>query len=229
MSFELKDVVPWGRSFDEYRDMFALDGADLGGRILDCGAGPSSFAATLAARGGSVASCDPIYRFSAHEIRQRIEEARREVIEQARKNAHEFVWERFASVDELGRARMDAMEAFLRDYGAGLAAGRYVDAALPALPFESGAFTLALCSHLLFLYSGQLTLDFHLASIRELCRVAPEVRIFPLMELGSRRSRHLDAVLEALGAKGYAASVERVPYEFQRGGNEMLRVKNPVQ
>lgn len=33
--FKLDQVVPWGRSFEEYRRMFALSDADLGGRILD--------------------------------------------------------------------------------------------------------------------------------------------------------------------------------------------------
>jgi len=66
---------------------------------------------------------------------------------------------------------------------------------------------------------------FHMRSIRELCRVAAEVRIFPLLEMGSVNSRHLDAVLASLRDGGYYCSVETVPYEFQRGGNIMLRVK----
>jgi hypothetical protein len=39
----LTEIVPWGRSFDEYRAMFALSEGDLGGRILGCGDGPASF------------------------------------------------------------------------------------------------------------------------------------------------------------------------------------------
>jgi hypothetical protein len=30
-------VIPWGRSFEEYRRMFALADEDLAGRILGCG------------------------------------------------------------------------------------------------------------------------------------------------------------------------------------------------
>ncbi len=48
------------------------------------------------------------------------------------------------------------MNDFLADYRAGRQEGRYVDAALPALPFDDLAFDLALCSHLLFLYTTQL-------------------------------------------------------------------------
>ena len=58
-------------------------------------------------------------------------------------------------------------------------------ASLPKLPFEDGQFDIAVCSHLLFLYSNQLSLDFHLASIEELLRVAAEVQGFPYSELGA--------------------------------------------
>ena len=99
-----------------------------------------------------------------------------------------------------------------------------MNAGLPALPFDDGAFDLALCSHFLFLYSQQLDEAFHLASMRELCRVAREVRVFPLLALGAQPSPHVGPVTEALEANGFEARVERVPYEFQRGGNQMLRV-----
>jgi len=40
--------------------MFALTPGDLLGKILDCGAGPSSFNAELTAEGHEVTSCDPL-------------------------------------------------------------------------------------------------------------------------------------------------------------------------
>ena len=87
------------------------------------------------------------------------------------------------------------MAKFLDDYPSGKAAGRYIEAALPMLPFSDQAFDLALCSHFLFLYSEQCNLTFHIESIRELARVASEVRIFPLLELGAQPSRHLGATV----------------------------------
>jgi SAM-dependent methyltransferase len=73
------------------------------------------------------------------------------------------------------------MDHLLRDLPAGLEEGRYREDALPTLPFEDGDFDLALCSHLLFLYSDTLSLEFHVASIRERCRVAGEARVFLLL------------------------------------------------
>jgi hypothetical protein len=225
MGFTLENVVPWGRSFAEYVEMFALSDTDLRQRILGCGDGPASFNATLTRRGGRIVSVDPLYRFSVADIRRRIRASCAAVMEQTRKNRDEFIWSRIKSVEELGRLRMTAMEKFLCDYPQGLEQGRYLEGELPHLPFADGEFDLALCSHLLFLYSEQLSADFHTASIRELCRVAGEVRIFPVLELGGRTSRHLQAVAAGLVADGYAVTNVPVSYEFQRGGNQMLQVR----
>lgn len=223
--FTLEQVVPWGRSFDEYCRMFALSSDDLALRILGCGDGPASFNAHATRRGASVISCDPIYQWDATQIRERIAATYSQVLDQTRHNAHEFVWESIGSVEELGAVRMAAMDDFLDDYSRGKAAGRYVTAELPALPFADASFDLALCSHLLFLYSLHLDEQFHHQSIRELCRVASEVRIFPLLALGGQRSPYVDPVREKAQALGYVVSVERVPYEFQRGGHEMMRIQ----
>lgn len=228
MSFNLENVVPWGRSFDEYVAMFALGCDDLGKRILGCGDGPASFNATLTSRGGSAVSIDPIYQFTAEELAVRIDETHDIVMEQARQNIEEFVWTHIRSIEELGQVRMSAMRAFLADYPLGKNAGRYIHAELPHLPFADGAFDLALCSHFLFLYSEHLDKALHMRSLRELCRVASEVRIFPVVELGSIRSRHIDVVATELSEEGYQVSIERVAYEFQKGGNEMLRLKPSI-
>jgi hypothetical protein len=223
MAFSLDRVVPWGRSFDEYVAMFRLSGRDLDMRLLGCGDGPANFNSLLTKRGGRVVSVDPLYGFGAEQIRRRIEATSGEVLEQTRHNAHEFVWDRIASVEELGRMRAEAMEEFLADYERGRQERRYVEGALPGLPFAAAEFDIALCSHLLFLYSEHLSEEFHLRSIRELCRVAREARIFPLLELGARKSRHLEPVMARLKGEGLSVSIEEVDYEFQRGGNRMLR------
>lgn len=228
MAFELEEVVPWGRSFGEYLRMFALTEADLKMRILGCGDGPASFNAFASRHGCKAVSVDPIYAFSATQIAERIEETAPVIAEQTRRNAGEFVWTHFESVDELLEARLDAMNDFLGDLPSGLRAGRYVAAALPSLPFADASFDIALCSHFLFLYSEQHDATFHIDSILELCRVAPDVRIFPVLELGARRSRHLDEVIGALRERGFEVRTVGVRYEMQKGGNEMLSVRRPA-
>jgi len=223
--FTLDTVVPWGRSFDEYQRMFALTETDLALRIVGCGDGPASFNAEGTRRGSRVVSCDPIYRYDVGQLRERIAATYEEVLEQTRKNATEFVWSAIGSVEELGRVRMAAMQDFLDDYPAGRASGRYVDAELPDLPFADLSFDLALCSHFLFLYTTQLGESFHRRAIREMCRVAKEVRIFPLLALGAVASPLVEPIAAEFSREGCDVSIEKVPYEFQRGGNKMMRIR----
>ena len=205
--------------------MFALTDEDLTRRIFGCGDGPASFNAEATRRGSTVISCDPIYKWEAADIRARVTATRDEILEQTRRNAGDFLWNSIRSVDELGRIRMAAMEAFLDDFSAGKAQGRYLDNELPTLPFADRAFDLALCSHFLFLYSDQLGEAFHHQSLRELCRLAGDVRIFPVLALGGRQSPFIDSVMARLRDEGHDVALERVPYEFQRGANQMMRIR----
>lgn len=223
--FTLDKVVPWGRSFDEYCRMFALSEADLRGSILGCADGPASFNAEATQRGTRIVSCDPLYRFDSAEIQGRIAATSADVLDQTRQNQDAFVWTSIRSIDELERLRMEAMQAFLQDFETGKRDGRYVDAELPTLPFQDRSFDLAVCSHFLFLYTEQLGEDFHRAALLELCRVAAEVRVFPLLALGGRPSPHVASLAEHLRQAAYEVSVEIVPYEFQRGGNQMMRIR----
>jgi len=221
----LDKAVPWGRSFDEYARMFALSEADLASRILDCAAGPSSFNAEMHRSGRRVVSCDPTYALSAADIRQRIGETYHTMVAAAESTRERFVWRDIESPQHLGQIRMAAMEQFLADYPSGLHEGRYRIAALPSLPFRDAEFDLALCSHFLFTYSDLFPLEFHIESIREMCRVAREARIFPLLpNFANEHSAHLAPAMDRLASAGYRCEVLCVPYEFQKGGNEMLRV-----
>jgi hypothetical protein len=204
--------------------MFDMSEHDLAANILGCGDGPASFNAEMSALGRSVVSCDPIYAFSKEQIAQRVEATYAPIVEQVRLNAQNYVWTDFRDPDDLGRHRLATMRAFLADFDAGREAGRYLPDALPELGFRDGQFDLALCSHLLFLYSEQLSLEFHSAAIRELCRVAREVRIFPLLALDCRPSPHIEPILERMRQAGFAAELARVPYEFQAGGDRMMRI-----
>ena len=225
MGFTLEKVVPWGRSYDEYVSMFGLTDVELGLRILGCGDGPAAFNSALTKRGGNVVSVDPIYAFDAEQIRIRISETYETVMTQMRKNQSDYVWGAIPTVEQLGSLRMSAMETFLADFDAGKEKSRYIPGELPSLPFENGEFDIALSSHFLFLYSAHLSADFHLQALHEMLRVSREVRVFPLLTLDGASSSHLHFVNEHFANNGFGVEVRRVPYEFQRGGNEMLVIK----
>ena len=209
--------------------MFALSKQDLNKRILGCGDGPASFNAELSKQGGSVVSVDPLYACDVDAISKRIDETFEEVMRQTLENQDEFVWDQIPSVERLGEIRTAAMRDFLSDYPIGRASERYLPESAPFLSLQDDSFDLALCSHFLFLYSSHLDLQFHIDSISELCRVSREVRIFPLLQLGSTISPHVGSVIEKLQADGYEVSRVRVDYEFQRGGNEMLQIRRAEQ
>ena len=214
--------MPWGRSFDEYQTMFMLKSSDLQKDILGCGDGPAAFNHQLSTRGGRVTSIDPIYAFSAAQIKTRIDEIYDEVLSQVSNNKADFVWKNIKSVAELAQIRMQAMNDFLTDYEHGKQQGRYLAGALPTLDFENEQFDLALCSHFLFLYSEHFSLDQHIKSVLELCRVAKEVRIYPLVSLDGKKSPHLDAVINKLKKHNIKTLRQKVDYEFQQGATEML-------
>jgi hypothetical protein len=226
MPFKYEEAVPWGRSFNEYRRMFHLTNEDLHLSILGCADGPANFNAQMFRNGHRVISCDPLYRFSAEQIKQRIDATYEEVIGQTRQNQEKFVWDLITSPDELGRLRLEAMGDFLGDYDQGKRDGRYILAQLPDLPFAARSFDLALCSHFLFFYADHLSAAFHRQAVDELCRVAHEVRIFPLLTYNAEPCPLISPIIDHLQKACRTATIEKVPYEFQRGGNMMMKISS---
>lgn len=103
-----------------------------------------------------------------------------EIVREVSKNFDDYIWESIHDINHLVQVRMEAMARFFDDYEKGKQAGRYINASLPELPFGDNAFDIALCSHYLFLYSDHVSLEQHILSMKELCRVAHEVRVYPL-------------------------------------------------
>lgn len=224
---ELSSVVPWGRSLDEYQSMFGLTVADLGKSILGCCDGPASFNAEWTRKGGSVISVDPIYQFKPDQIRQRIDEVYDQIVDQSNRNQADFVWNHVPDIKTLAEVRMRAMKMFLDDFSNSQSSDQYQAAALPNLPFDDDLFDLALCSHYLFLYSEHVDQAQHIMSMKALCRVAQEVRVYPLLTIENNEvSPHLDAVIECLQEMELTVTRVDVEYEFQKGAKQMLVVKS---
>ena len=225
MVFKLENIVLWGRSLSEYRKMFALSDRDLKLSIVDCGGGPASFNAEMSKLGYRVVSCDPIYQFSTAAIERRIAETSPVIIKGLKANRDRFVWQDIETPEQLAEQRLSTMKLFLADYELGLQEKRYLDRELPNLSFSDLQFDLALCSHLLFTYSEQLSFDFHLEAIEQMCRVAREVRIFPLLEnFTGEVSPHLEPIQNKLQKYNYQTNIVTVDYEFQKNGDRMLVV-----
>ncbi len=224
MAYELKNVVPWGRNLDEYINMFNLTDVDRAKKIISFGDGPACFNSEMTQKNGKVVSIDPVYQFSTQEIKQRIDEIKDTVIEQARNNASNFVWKTIRNIEELEQIRLTAMNKFLLDFENGKNEKRYINHELPnKTEFDDLAFELGLSSHFLILYS-QLGLGLHIASITEMLRISKEIRIFPLLNLDAKESELLPDIIEYFGSN-FIVNIQKVNYEFQKNGNKMLTIK----
>jgi hypothetical protein len=225
MAMQLAQVVPFGRSLDEYQQMFSLTPTDLSQQILGVGDGPASFNAEATAQGYQITSIDPVYAFSGHEIQQRFDAVIDDIMAQIKASPDDWVWSYHPSPEALRHNRQQVMQRFLQDYDPGKRAGRYQVGALPQLPFRDHQFDLALCSHFLFLYSAHFDQTFHQQAIQEMLRVSQEVRIFPVLTLMRARSPYLDSIIETCRTLGYDVHLTQVPYELQKGGNQMLVIR----
>jgi len=223
---QVTGVPPLGRGLREYTDLFSLTVADLPRRILSCADGAASFNAHWTKQGGRVVSVDPLYAEPLEEIRHRLKHGLAEILPQVKANPGNYVWNYYSSPESLEAARITACDDFAADFEQGRRNGRYLPARLPSLPFPDDSFDIALCSHFLFLYSGQPAFDkdFHLHSVAELCRVAPDVRLFPLLSLRNERSAFVDDALLWASSQGLTSDIMATNYEVQPGGNQCLRI-----
>ena len=221
---QLDQVVPFGRSFDEYIRMFALTEADLQKSILSVADGPASFNAEGTAKGYSIQSCDPLYVFGADEIRDRFYAVRDNIISQIENTQDSWVWNYHTSPTQLKAHRTEVTERFCADFQTGKQSGRYTAGSLPKLTYTDNSYDLCLCSHFLFLYAEQFDTAFHIDAISQMLRIAPEVRLFPLLTLAQTYSPHVALVTEYFNQIGYQCIIEKVDYELQPGGNEMMKI-----
>jgi len=221
---QLKNVVPWGRNLQEYWAMGLYRDEDKHKKILGCGDGPASVNKMLSDMEVDITSIDPIYQFTKTQIAQRIDETSSVVSKQLRLNSDDFVWKNIKNVEDLISLRLHAMEEFLEDYDTGKVQGRYQHQELPKLNFKDNEFDLAWSSHFLFLYSEHVDEEFHKKATAEMLRVAKELRIFPLLDLENKRSKHLDSVLKYLEEHDYTYEIIQSNYEFQKGATEVLKI-----
>jgi SAM-dependent methyltransferase len=214
-------IVPYGRSFDEYCLMFSLGDQDAGKRIVGIGDGPSDFNAVATARGWQVTSVDPLYCHTPGQIAERCQSTVDAMVAAVSLVPTHWTWTYHATAADLRSHRLATSERFLSDFAADRVRGRYIAAALPSLPFKSDSFDLALCSHLLFSWSGVLDLAFHRAALAEMLRVAREVRIFPTSKnLAVVRSRYADVLKEECEAVGNAVRIDALAGYSSRSGAE---------
>jgi hypothetical protein len=222
--YTIDEFVFIGRTFAEYLRMFDLMNESLDDQqILDCPAGPCSFVAEARTRGVDAIGADILYNHSSAALTQRATDDIGRAMSALDGVEHLYRWEFYDDIADLTAYREQAATQFLRDYATN--GEQYVHAELPQLPFADRAFDLVLSAHFLFLYDDRFSLTFHLDTIREFVRVCGQLRIFPLHGFDGEQSELVADVVDALRADGYGVRLETVPFEFQRGADQMLVVE----
>lgn len=216
----------YGRTFEEYCRLFDLTVEDLlDRRVLDCPGGPGSFTAVAATLATDAVAVDPVYGPSVEDLSERCTATIDEIVAQLREKTDQFDWSFYGDVDTRERYARGAASRFLADYRH--RPDRYVDTALPSLPFENDSFDLVCSANLLFLYDDRFDGAFHEAGALELARVAgAELRLAGLQSLDAERSRFVEPVIETLQAVGCTVDRREVSYRFQPGPTEVLVVTN---
>lgn len=223
MALQLEDFLITGRTFDEYTAMFDLDIEALRGKkILDCPSGASGFVAEALRHDIDAHGCDIIYGFEpAHVIKQAHVTTEKIYEDTDWMAGHNLTF--YGDIAGHRGCRERAVAAFAADFPS----PRYRREVLPKLSYIDNSFDLLLSSHLLFVYDDRLDLDFHLASVTEMLRVAREMRLFPLVDFtNSRRDETYNfspLVYELM--EHFSTEIIPVWLEFQPGAGAMLRLR----
>ncbi|WP_244226716.1 class I SAM-dependent methyltransferase [Paenibacillus protaetiae] len=227
--YEQAGVAMTCRSYAEYVRMFDLDVSRLReGEVLDIAAGGSSFTAELNKEGTAYA-VDPRY---GPETSGWIREAAEEIdisTGKLQQIAPIYDWSYYGSPEAHRANRMKSLDTFAAHCLSEQGRPHYVQGALPKLPFESGRFSLVLCSHFLFLYAEQFGHKFHIDSVLEMMRVCKpggEVRIYPLVSLSWEPYPGLDELMNAVIQAGGKPELFPSRLPFIPGSPFFLRITN---
>lgn len=226
MSEQMQDKI-WflGRSYQEYLSMFQLDLDFLENKkILDCAAGASSFTSWAWKKGFKSTAIDILYINEPDVLKKIFIDDFSTLLQVHSGMDHKVDWGFFHNAKNMIQDRAHTYHDFIEDYER--FRERYLPGQLPHLPFRDDQFNLALSSHFLFLYDDRLDYHFHLDSIREMLRVAEEVRIYPIVCLrgNGERSSFVERIIEDISHEGYLEIME-VDYRFRKGGNEMMKIE----
>jgi hypothetical protein len=219
-------ILVTSRDYHEYLAMFGLSEEDCRTyRFLDCPGGASDFGAQVRRRGGQAVSVDPVYDLSPDELQEHVLSELDRGIQRAADVPflYDFAWT--GGLDGYLARRREAAETFLADYtrhAAHKASPHYVTAALPDLPFLSGTFDIAVVPNLLFCYANHFDVAWHRQAVRELLRVARQVRIHPLTESTGTPYGQLDELIGLLSEDGIHCSVVDVEYRLHPGPSRTL-------
>ena len=217
--FAIPYVAFLGRTYKEYLEMFSLQESGLSGsKTLDVASGPNSFISEAISKGFDVTGCDPMYATPSEQIRDKGRESLTRYFRDLEADPGEVVFKNYAAWKE---KKHQANDEFADHYAAHKDQGLYIYGRMPQLPFPDQSFDRVLSANLLFAYSpviaggistnNQFDLDFHLAAVTDIARVARhEIRLSPSGAFvhPPRPHDYLNPVMRLLGTLGFETFLE---------------------
>lgn len=220
----MSTLALWGYTIDEYRAWFDLTDDAINSAILEYGCGLSAVNAQQTKQKHKIVSCDPLFVLDKNELQSKAQLIFAQRAQEIKKEQEHFDFSRCGGYDSFVAERQKGMDAFFADYEAGVAEQRYLGLNDYHLPFADFTFDLALSAYYLSTNPEHQTLDDPLNLLRELARVAKEVRIIPLMDKTGTTLEWLGPVLLGLQQENYGVEVREVDMPLHQKGNAMLRV-----
>ncbi|MCP3660398.1 MAG: hypothetical protein GY830_08885 [Bacteroidetes bacterium] len=223
---KLNNIILVGRRFEEYNQMFNLCELDLEKeKILDMGAGISSFGVEANKIGYNIISSDKIYSLDVKKLEKKCKVDLDIICSKLENVKNQYIWKFFANIEKLKNYRNKTYELFIKDFKYN-EYGKYITETLPLTTFKDNTFSVSLVSHLLFMYDNHLDYEFHKQSILELMRItSKEIRIFPLVNLEYKISSFVEKILNDPDIKAKEIIIKKSHYEFVKGGNELMVIK----
>ena len=204
----------WVYSLADYRQIFDLTDQDLQKTLLDFPSGISSVNAELYALGHSLVSADPIYNLSMQAMQAAVKQILQELIGNLAQNEDK---------EAIIQQWRHSSELFLSDYELGKKQGRYRVQSLPPFDKVEQTFELLLCPD--FLFDSLISLEFSSQDImNELCKLAAEVRIYPLPEAKTAVAAELGPIMLAFQQRNFGVEIRAVNYSIRNHNNAMLRI-----
>jgi hypothetical protein len=222
MEIETLLMPNWIDDFDDYRQMYDLTTVELSKKILDFSAGTSSFNCEAHRQGMSVVSVDASYQLGLDEMRLQADHCFFHAVEQLRTNSKRLKASSEQAVLKVIAQWQKNLALFLADYATGKQEGRYQPCVLPTLPYEANQFQLALCTN--YFFNQSMPRETILLTLKELARVAEEVRIFPLLDSEGNMPAELGPLMLYFQQNHFGVEVRAVSHRALKNGNAMLRV-----
>lgn len=217
-----KYVSVWGRTLEEYTNMFGLNSIPCSIKILSIADGPSTFNLQQRQRGINITSVDPIYNLSVTELEEAFKKSYSLNKELFIENKANFNFKNELEMEQILARRQNTFKAFIADYEK--YRSNYLFGKLPNLDLISNSFDMCLCSNLFFIFDHVFNLEFHINSIKEMLRLSNEIRVFPLYNINGQESDYLNSVTEFLTENNYSWTIEINDYHIYKDGNRFLKV-----